>query len=260
MQARLGEADLCRGKPRYACSNVSKCYCSITHITSIVWSSEKKNDTPRSDLTAFFSKTPLPPRHRRPGRFKRSKNFRSRPRPTTPWNDLPSCPSWMRSQALQHSRHWPEKVCLGYKLERKFFRDRAKRVCYKHRFQYFCDIAEAAVYFLAQDNKEVDQSGREVLTYFADAEEELFHFNVAHDEADEVLEAWITDMFAVLDKTDLSSPTIPSSSTMDQTSYRFTSFSILKLKNVFDTLTLFSDASAGQHLLLDTGAPRFICY
>lgn len=66
-------------------------------------------------------------------------------------------------------------------------------------------------------------------------------------------------MFAVLDKTDLSGPAIPPSSTMSQTSYGFIPFLIIELENVVDTLTIFSDASADQHLLLDTKATRYIC-
>lgn len=62
-------------------------------------------------------------------------------------------------------------------------------------------------------------------------------------------------MFAVLDKTYLSSQAVSSPSSISKASNAFTPFLILSLKKNLDSLTLFSDASADQ-LLLDKAASQ----
>lgn len=80
-------------------------------------------DSQWSDLIAFFSKTPPPPGHRRPGRFNhgplnqgRSHQggfARQRPRHLHRPHHQSQRPHWMRPQALSQSRFRPGKICFG---------------------------------------------------------------------------------------------------------------------------------------------------
>lgn len=219
----------------------------------------EETETPWSDLIAFFLNTLPPRRDRRPGRFHQSKYFCSRSCPFYRSNCLFSRPSWMRSQALQQSRHCPGEVVFGCKHEGHCLPECSQRNRYRRWVQWFWDITGAAAYFLAHDNPEVDYSSQEVLVHFADAEEKLFYVNVQHDEADYALGAWIADMFAVFDNASSPSPASPLSNIVDQKSYGFIPLSIPKLKGILDMTALFSNPSADQHVLLDTGAPRSIC-
>lgn len=231
---------------------------ALFHASKATISCTNQRETPWSELNAFFPKTPPPPRHRRPSRFNQSKYSRFRSRPVNRGNGSVTQSSWVRPQALQRSRSRPGKVYFGCKQEGLFLRDFPQRDRYKRRFQYFCDIGVAAAYFLAHEDQEIDDSAHEVLTYFADAEEQLFHVGEQHEEADDALDVLIADMFTVIDKVGLSLSAPPFSNNIDQNSYGFIPLSIPELKYILDTLTLFSSASADQHLLLDTGAPRSI--
>lgn len=160
---------------------------------------------------------------------------------------------------MQSSRRRSGKVCFRCNQEGHFPRDCSRGDYYRHRFQYFCDIADAAPHFPTYENRKADDSDHEVLAYFADANKKPLRIDEQHDEADETLDVWIADMLSRLDKSDLSSPALPLSSTIDYTLYGSIPLSIPDLKDNVDTLTLFSTASADQHLPLDTGAPRSIC-
>lgn len=98
-----------------------------------------------------------------------------------------------------------------------------------------------------------------MVTYFADAEEELFHVNEQPDKTDDPLDARIANVFAVLNNFNSSSPASPLLNIVNQNSYGFIPVSIFELKGILDTMTLFSNASADQHVVLDTGAPHSIC-
>lgn len=75
----------------------------------------------------------------------------------------------MRPQVLQPSDHRPRKFCFGYKQKGHLLLECPQRDEHRRHFQFFCDIAYAAEYFLSYDEQELEQNAEEFLNYFADA-------------------------------------------------------------------------------------------
>lgn len=105
----------------------------------------------------------------------------------------------MRTSGVQNARPLPRKICYVRNQEGHFLRDRPNRDKYRRRFQYFCNIADAAVFFLFNEEVEVDDNGHQMFAYFGDAEHDLLQGDVEVDEADHALDAWIAEMLSVLD-------------------------------------------------------------
>lgn len=61
------------------------------------------------------------------------------------------------------------------------------------------EIADAAAYFLSNEDHEANQFTHEVLLYFVDTGKELYHVNANVEEYDKDLESWIDDMSTVID-------------------------------------------------------------
>lgn len=139
------------------------------------------------ELIAFFYKTPPPPCDRRPMRFNQREYFRQR-RPFDSSNRNSHRAPWLHPKALQRSHHRPRKVCFGCKREGLFLCDCPQCNRYGRRFQFFCDIADAAPYFLSNDEQELDENAAELLAYFSDAEAYLVE-NDNVDKADDALDA-----------------------------------------------------------------------
>lgn len=105
----------------------------------------------------------------------------------------------MRTSGLQNAHPRPRKVCYGCKQEVHFIRDCPNSDRYRRRFQYFCDVADAAAFFLSSEETEVEDNGQQILAFFAVAEDDLLQADVEVDEADDALDAWIAGIFSVLD-------------------------------------------------------------
>ena len=138
------------------------------------------SDTPSDfTLTAFFSKTPPPPRHKRPFRYSR-RNFR-------------------RNFRQQYNRHRrprlfmkDKKLCFGCRQEGHFLRDCPQRRYHQQRLTHLVDIGHGAAYILENDAEPCNDSHSEILdfvdTAFAGNEDD------AHDEFDE----WICTVWTSL--------------------------------------------------------------
>lgn len=218
---------------------------------------------PHSDLVAFFSKTPPPPRHRRPRRFMHGRPGYNRFRSHSEFNKFPYRPRpyWMRPSALSRSRSRPRIVCYGCRQEGHILRDCPHRNRHHKQFQYFIDLGDAAAFFLSNDANEVDDPGHDVLHYFADAEEQLFSQDDTNNDADNDLDAWLAEFFEVYDRSDspLSSTANSSLTCSHVSTGSVVPLSLPQLKDIMDTLTLYSNSTSTQYILLDTGAPRSFC-
>lgn len=128
-------------------------------------------------------------------------------------------PVWLRESivywtllsapSILRFRSRPGRDCSGLKQEGHFL-----SVCtycdrFKRRFQYFSNISDVAAYFLADGDRELDDFTHKFLAYFAYARAQIFHAHDQHEEAEEALDVWIADMFAVLDKSGLWSSEAP---------------------------------------------------
>lgn len=113
-----------------------------------------------------------------------------------------------------------------------------------------------------------DGAAHNVLAYFLDAEQELYHTDVNVDDKGQDLYTWIAAMFEVLDNsfpkrsTNYASNSIipdASNKNVGQDLYSSVPFSLTDLRIISDVLSFFSSVSGEQHLLLDTGALRSTC-
>lgn len=216
-----------------------------------------------SELVAFFSKTPPPPRHRRPRRFLQRRPFRRDQgfQPRAPKFERYPRPLGSRPSALQQSRFRHKMVCYGCRQPGHFLRDCPYRDRHLARFQHYVNLGDSAAYIMDHTANDVDDEGYEVLEYFHAAYNQMIDTANDRDDDDEAMDAWMADLFAVLDNIEASTGSAPHSvgPSMSDNSYGFVPMSLPELKGIMETLTLYSSTSADQHILLDTGAPRSIC-
>lgn len=127
-------------------------------------------------------------------------------------------------------------ICFGCKEEGHVLLNCSNREKNMRRFQNFWDFGDAAVFILTHYTDEVDDSGHDVLTYFADDEAEVLHlYEECGDQADDTLDTWISQLFDVLDSSNqlstLNQLSLHSTENMGQNFSAFVPLSLLELKN-----------------------------
>lgn len=107
---------------------------------------------------------------------------------------------------------------------------------------------------------EVDNEVHEVLEYFHASDGQMADMANDCDYNDTAIDAWMANLFAVLDNIETTTSSAPHSTTpsMIDNSYGFVPMSLPKLKGIIETLMIYSSTSTDQHIMLNTGAPRSI--
>lgn len=143
---------------------------------------------------------------------------------------------------------------------RFFFLDCPERECHVARFQHYVNLGNFVTYIMDHTAHDVDDEGLEMLEYFPPADDQMTDTADDCDDDEETMDAWMDDMFAVLDNTEAFTASIPYSAdpSMTYNSYGFILMLLTELMKIVKILTLFSSTSADQHMLLDKSAPHFI--
>lgn len=110
----------------------------------------------------------------------------------------------------------------------------------------------------------MNDAGHEVLTYFAKAAEQILHTDDTIYEADEDLDTWIAQLLDVRNEfpgngnTALVQASHSLQCTQEKSSDLIPMY-LPALKDITESLTLYSTTSPETHILLETCAPRSIC-
>lgn len=119
-------------------------------------------------------------------------------------------------------------------------------------------MRDAAAYMLSHEDEVVDAPYHEFLTQFSDAQEQLIDEIETFSEAGDALNTWISKMFDILNSSAYSLSSLRSLNNVESNSLGYVPISVPELRDIMESLMLFSNVSATQHLLGDTGFPRSI--
>lgn len=134
--------------------------------------------------------------------------------------------------------------------------------------QHFFYLDDEARNIKEQSENDMDDEAHQIVAYFTEAPAQIIEQDQnTLDNSQVAVKSWIADLFSVLDNADFSMTSTPfriihvtqPSSFQTSPNFSFVFHSLLDLKHIRATLLKFSNTSANQHFLLDTGAPRSIC-
>ena len=192
-------------------------------------------------LTAFFAKTPPPPRYRRPYRYRYPNSNHRRP-------------SYNRNNRTNYSRFGKpsilrrgKQVCFRCKQEGQFLRDCPQRAFQRQRLTHLVDIGEGAAFLLEHEDAECTESHAAVIDFIG-----IEHSTLGNDHDDDAEQEWEFHEWIcnVLDFFDNHPPITQQAN--------FIRMSIESLNELLGELQVHSVLPVTQHLLLDTGSPKNI--
>lgn len=113
-------------------------------------------------------------------------------------------------------------------------------------------------------DKEVNAKGYKVLTYFSFAGEQIIESTDAPNDENVAMDAWLAFYFAVLENAESSLQALSSglgsfSKNPNSNSYAFVPLLLLEMKEITESLALYSSAFKDSQNLLDTITTRYIC-
>lgn len=133
-------------------------------------------------------------------------------------------------------------------------RDCPNKSRHSARFQHFVDLGTAAAFFLDNENGDLEDDDLGIMSLFTTSEKQLASANEIPE--DDAFFTWVCDL---LDDFDDSSSHFVDERDLFRSPIHCMQHSIPELADMMSDFICYSSGLVNEHVLLNTGAPRFPC-